>query len=112
MAPWRCTDESGVEKYYLGEVGEVDGTEKKVSISFFSDGKSVDYSWNDQETTKILKVNDVNAGDLFKTCCTHIVGRRLFFRDATDDPEKKYLPATIAGYARRNNTNSNSARIN
>lgn len=72
----------------MGEVGEVDQTGRKLSVSSFSDSVSVDYSWDDQETTKILKVNDVNAGDLFKTCGPHVVGRHLFFRDATDDPEK------------------------
>lgn len=65
QAPWECKDEPGVEQFFLGEVGKVDEAEKILSISFFSDGKSVDYSWNDQETTKILKVNDVNAGVLF-----------------------------------------------
>ncbi|CAL6327613.1 unnamed protein product [Bathycoccus prasinos] len=94
-APWRCEDESEVEKYYFGEV---DGTEKKLSVTFFSDGESTDYSWDDQETTKILKVNDIKAGDLFKTCGSRVVGRRLFFRDTTDDPEKKYLSATVTGY--------------
>ena len=28
----------------------------------------------------------------------HVVDHRLFLRDATDDPESRYLPATITGY--------------
>ncbi|CAL6332769.1 unnamed protein product [Bathycoccus prasinos] len=61
-------DEPATVNYYLGEVGEVVGAENKLPISFFSDGVSTDYLWDDQESMKILKVNDVNAGDLFKTC--------------------------------------------
>ena len=60
-APWRCTDEPGVEKYYLREIRKVDGPEQKLSITFLSDGLSLDQSWNDQETTRILKTNDVKV---------------------------------------------------
>ena len=69
-APWKFVDQPGVEQYLLGEVGKVDEAEKTLSITFFSDGEPADYSWSDpkttKETTKILKVNDVTAGDLFK----------------------------------------------
>ena len=97
-APWECEDEPGVEQYFLGEVGKVDEAEKTLSISFFSDGKSADYSWNDQETTKILKVNDVNAGVLFKTCGALVVDRRLFLGQTKNPERKEYLSATIIGF--------------
>ena len=52
---------------------------------------------------KILKVNDVNAGVLLKTCGALAVGRCLFLGyrknpKETGDPEKKYLPATVIRY--------------
>ena len=93
-APWQLNDVSGGETYLLGEVGE---TGEKLSATFLSDGLSSDYFWDDQEMTRILKVNDVNTGDLFKTCGTHVIGRRLFYRDASVGAEK-YLPALISGY--------------
>ena len=69
--------------------------EKDKEMGFSS---SVDYSWDDEEMTKILKVNDVKFGDLFKACGRHVVGRPLFFRDTANGPENKYLPATITGF--------------
>jgi hypothetical protein len=45
--------------------------------------------------TKILKVNDVNFGDLFKACGRHVVGRPLLFRDIA---ESEYSQATITGF--------------
>ena len=76
----------------LGEVGKADEVEKTLSIKFFSDGKWDDFSWYDQDTTKILKVNDVTAADLFKTCGTLAIGRDLFLGRnknpaGTDAPE-------------------------
>jgi hypothetical protein len=106
-APYEFMDQPGVEHYLLGEVGKADVAEKALSITFFSDGESADYSWHDQkttiETTKILTVNDVTAGVLFKTCGALAIGRRLFVARnknpaETDDPEKEYLPATVTGY--------------
>mmetsp|Transcript_2695 Transcript_2695/g.9645 ORF Transcript_2695/g.9645 Transcript_2695/m.9645 type:complete len:399 (+) Transcript_2695:381-1577(+) len=104
-APWECADQSGVEQYLLGEVGKVDEAEETLSISFFSDRKSDDYSWYEREMTNILKVNDVTAGVLFKTCGALAIGRCLFVGrnknpaiTETDDPEKEYLPATVIGY--------------
>lgn len=108
-APYKFVDQPGVEHYLLGEVGKADVAEKALSITFFSDGESADYSWHDQETTKettkILKVNDVTAGDLFKTCGALAIGRCLFVgctknpaKTETDDPEKGYLPAKVIGY--------------
>ena len=104
-------DQPGVEHYRLGEVGKADEAEKTLSITFFSDGEAADYSWYDpkttKETTKILKVNDVTAGDLFKTCGALAIGRCLFVgrtenpaetETETDAPEKEYLPATVSGY--------------
>jgi hypothetical protein len=93
-APWQLGDVSEGETYLLGEVGEA---REKFSATFFSDGLSSTYSWDDRETTKILKVNDINTGELLTTCGTHVIGRRLFIRDALVDPEK-YLPALISGY--------------
>jgi len=100
-APCEFVDQPGVEHYLLGEVGKADEAEKTLSITFFSDGESADYSWYDQETTKILKVNDVEAGALFKTCGALAIGRCLFVgrnKNPTDAPEKEYLPATVTGY--------------
>ena len=102
-APYELVDQSGVEHYLLGEVGKADVVEKTLSIHFFSDGESDDFSWRDQDTTNILKVNDVTAGDLFKTCGALAIGRRLFVGHhknpaETDAPEKQYLPVTITGY--------------
>ena len=57
------------EQYLLGEV-QVE--------NFFSDGESDNFPWHAQDTTKILKVNDVTAGDLFKTCGALAIGRSLF----------------------------------
>jgi hypothetical protein len=96
-------DQSGVEHYLLGEVGKADEVEKTLSIKFFSDGKWDHFSWSDQDTTKILKVNDVTAADLFKTCGALAIGLALFFGRnkkpvGTDAPEKEYLPATVIGY--------------
>ena len=56
------------------------------------------YSWDDEETMNILKANDLNTGDLLKTCGPHVARRQLFFRDTTIDPDDKYLPVTIVGY--------------
>ena len=60
-------------------------------MTFLSDNLLSDYSWDDPETGKMLRVNDAKTGGLFKTCGPHVVGRRLFFRSATDDPEQQYL---------------------
>ena len=46
---------------------EVAGAAKKFFIVFFCDGKTVDYRWHANETTNILKVNDLNTGSLLKT---------------------------------------------
>ncbi|CAL6339104.1 unnamed protein product [Bathycoccus prasinos] len=102
-APYELADQSGLEHYLLGEVGKADEVEKTLSIKFFSDGKWDDFSWYDQETTNILKVNKVTAGDLFKTCGALAIGRDLFVGRnknpaETDAPEKEYLPATVTGY--------------
>ncbi|CAL6338555.1 unnamed protein product [Bathycoccus prasinos] len=102
IAP-ELADQSGVEHYLLGEVGKSDEVAKTLSIKFFSDGKWDDFSWYDQETTNILKVNKVTAGDLFKTCGALAIGRDLFLGrnknpTGTDAPEKEYLPATVIGY--------------
>ncbi|CAL6331541.1 unnamed protein product [Bathycoccus prasinos] len=110
-APYEFVDQPGVEHYLLGEVGKVTEAEKTLSITFFSDGESADYSWYDpkttKETTKILKVNDDTAGDLFKTCGALAIGRCLFVgrtenpaetETETDAPEKEYLPAMVSGY--------------
>ena len=106
-APYEFVDQPGVEHYRLGEVGKADEAEKTLSITFFSDGEAADYSWYDpkttKETTKILKVNDVTAGDLFKMCGALAIGRCLFVgRNKNpaqkDDPEKVYLPAKVIGY--------------
>jgi hypothetical protein len=96
-------DQSGVEHYLLGEVGKADEVEKTLSIKFFSDDKWDDFSWSDQDATKVLKVNDVTAADLFKTCGALAIGRALFLGRnkkpaGTDAPEKEYLPATVIGY--------------
>ena len=52
-----------------------------------------------------MKVNNVTAGDLFKTCGALAIGRRLFLghrknpaKTETDAPEKEYLLATVTGY--------------
>ncbi|CAL6334467.1 unnamed protein product [Bathycoccus prasinos] len=102
-APYELADQSGIEHYLLGEVGKADEVEKTLSINFFSDGKSDDFSWYDQDTTNILKVNNITAGDLFKTCGALAIGRCLFVGHnknpaETDAPEKKYLLATVTGY--------------
>jgi len=99
-APYEFVDQPGVEHYLLGEVGKADEAQKTLSITFFSDGESADYSWYDQETTNILEVNDVTAGDLFKTCGALAIGRCFFVGRnknpaETVDPEKEYLPATV-----------------
>jgi len=54
-APWQCSDVPGVEQYFLREVGNVNRTEKKLLVTFFSDGIPSDYSWDDPETRKILR---------------------------------------------------------
>lgn len=95
-APWRYVDESDTEEFFLGEVVETE----KLSMTFFSDRKPFDYLWNDKEMTNILKGNDINAGDCFRACSAHAVGRRLFFRNATDDPKKKYLSIRIYSWLR------------
>jgi len=97
-APWQCSDEPGVEQYFLGEVGSVNRSERKLSVTFLTDNVPSDYSWDDPETGKILRVNDAKTGSLFKTCGPRVVGRRLFFRSAADNPEQQYLPATITGF--------------
>ena len=84
-ALWQCLDEGGVDKYFLGEVSKVAHLERRFSVTSLSDGALFDYSWDDEEMTKILKVNDVKFGDLFKACGRHIVGRPLLFRDIVDD---------------------------
>ena len=92
-APYNLADQPGVEHYLLGEVGKVDEVEKTLSINFFTDGESDDFPWHAQDTTKILKVNDVTAGDLFKTCGALAIGRSLFVGRnknpaETDAPDK------------------------
>jgi len=94
-APWQLGDVSEGVTYLLGEVGEV--RENHLSATFFSDGRPSAYSWDDRETTKILKVNDINTGELLTTYGTHVIGRSLFIRSDLADPEK-YLPAKITGY--------------
>ena len=94
-APWECTDEPGAVQYFLGEVRNVNRSERKLSVTFLTDNVLSDYSWDDPETGKMLRVNDAKTGGLFKTCGPHVVGRRLFFRSATDNPGQQYLPATI-----------------
>lgn len=98
-APWNLNDVSGGETYLLGEVGswKLEAEKQTLSVTYFSDVVAADYQWDDPELTRILKVNDVNTGDLFKTCGTHVIGRRLFYRGASVGTEK-YLPALISGY--------------
>ena len=82
--------ESGVEHYLLGEVGKVTEAEKTLSITFFSDGESADYSWYERETTNILKVNDVTAGVLLKRAARS-PSADVFSSGATGTPRKRTI---------------------
>ena len=110
-APWQCSDEPGVEQYFLGEVGSVNRSERKLSVTFLTDNVPSDYSWDDPETGKILRVNDAKAGAFSKRAVLAL-SAAVCFRSAQIIPSNSISqPLLLASTPRHNNTNSNSTLI-
>ena len=87
--PCASSDDSGVSEFYLGEVVSA---AKTLSIVFCDDGKTVEHQLTDPEIARYLKVNDLNTGDILKTCGPHIVNRQFFYRGAVGSLDSEQLP--------------------
>ena len=98
----RDTWKGGVEEiFHIGEVGAVSASTERLSVKFFSDDDTCDYEWDDKETLKIVKTNDLSVGGLPKVCSPHVIDREFFYRDSFDDGSDglgEYLPVTITGF--------------
>ena len=72
--------------------GEVVETVKTLSIVFCHDGHTVEPNVTDPEIARYLKVNDLNTGDILKTCGPHIVNRQFFYRGTAASLDSEQLP--------------------
>ena len=65
---------------------------KTLYIVFCDDGKTVEHQLTDPEIARYLKVNDLNTGDILKTCGPHIVNRQFFYRGTAASLDSEQLP--------------------